>query len=63
MILIGESCCGRQKFSSAAVFVLSPHTYQGKQSGNFTSLLYLSPKCNISWPMDYFEFSNVCFCL
>ena len=44
-----------------ASVALSPHTYQCKQSGNFASLLHVSPNCNISRPMDYFEFLSAYF--
>ena len=46
MILISESCCGRQRVSlkiklrSTAGFALSPHTYQCKQSGSISLLFY-----------------------
>ena len=46
MILISESCCGRQRLSlklelrSTAGFALSPHTYQCKQSGSISLLFY-----------------------
>ena len=58
MFLIRESCYGRQRISLKIVinsrvrFIarLSPHTCQSvyyKQSGNFASLLRVSPNCNI----------------
>ena len=46
------------KLWSTAGFLSLPHMYQCKQSGNFPSLLHLSPKCNISQPMYFFEFFN-----
>lgn len=46
------------KLWSTAGFLSLPHMYQCKQSGNFPSLLNLSPKCNISQPMYFFKFFN-----
>ena len=67
MKLISESCCGRQSIFETRIvvyraeFALSPHTYtcHCKQSGNISLLFYTSAKCNISRPMDYFEFFKV----
>ena len=67
MILISESC-GRQRvilklelWSIQHGFALSPHTYQCIKTKReyFASLLHVSPKCNISQPMDYFDFLNI----
>ena len=61
------SCGGSQmclwKLWSATGFALSSHTYQCKQSTNFASLLHVSPNCNISRSMDYFEFFSTYLCL
>ena len=60
MILISESCYARQRISLKIVIhsrVRFIAAYVSVQiNGNFASLLHVSPKCNISRPMDYFEF-------
>ena len=68
MILISESC-GRQRASlklelwsttrvcfyrRICISVLKTTEWE-----YFASLLHVSPKCNISQPMDYFDFLNV----
>ena len=59
MILVNESCCGRQRDYMEIVicsrgFVLPLHEFKSKQSENYIFRLFLSN--NISRPMDCFEF-------
>ena len=68
MILISESC-GRQRVSLKPELLSTTQVLlyrririsvlKTTEREYFTSLLHVSPKCNISQPMDYFDFLNV----
>ena len=66
MKLISESCFGGQRaslklklWSTTPVCFIATYVSLQTKREYFASLLHVSPKCNISRPMDFLEFFNV----